>query len=212
MTIETISEGARLLVADDDSLVLATLAAGLRGFGYDVTAVESGEEVVQLCEDGDYDLALLDMRMPGLSGLETAHSLNEFTQIPIVFLSAFDDSEYVEQAVAAGALGYLVKPVDVNQVVPTIEAALNRAKDIGTLKDREENLTQALSAGRETNVAIGILMAQTAMSYPDAEQALRNYARANRKRMNDIATDMVSASNTLNYLITAIRNQSQTGE
>ncbi|MGD9000580.1 MAG: response regulator, partial [Granulosicoccaceae bacterium] len=105
MTTENISKGARLLVADDDSLVLATLTAGLRDIGYEVTGVESGEEVVQLCEHEDYDLALLDMRMPGLSGLETVQTLNESCQIPVVFLSAFDDREYVEQAVAAGALG-----------------------------------------------------------------------------------------------------------
>jgi len=206
MTNENVSKGARLLVADDDSLVLATLTSGLTSLGYDVTGVESGEEVVQLCESEIYDLALLDMRMPGLSGIETAQTMNESCNTPVVFLSAFDDEEYVQKAIEAGALGYLVKPVDVNQVVPTIEAALIRARDIDDLKEREENLTNALNAGRETNVAIGILMSQTGMDYEAAERALRNYARTNRERMQVISSKLVAASNNFNKLIEAIHS------
>ena len=212
MMSEDVSKGARLLVADDDSLVLATLTAGLTSLGYDVTGVESGEEVVQLCEHEAYDLVLLDMRMPGLSGLETIHALKESYKTPVVFLSAFDDEDYVKQALDAGALGYLVKPVDVNQIVPTIEAALARAGDIDELKERSENLTQALHSGRETNVAIGILMAQTGMSYDSAEKALRNYARASREKMQVIASRLVSVSNGLNKLIETIRTNAEKHE
>jgi response regulator NasT len=207
MTNEDVSKGARLLVADDDSLVLATLTSGLRNLGYDVTGVESGEEVVQLCEHEKYDLALLDMRMHGLSGIEAAQTMNESCRTPVVFLSAFDDDEYVQKAIEAGALGYLVKPVDVKQIVPTIEAALIRARDFHELREREENLTYALNAGRETNVAIGILMSSTGMNYEMAEKALRNYARANRERMQVISAKLVAASNSMNKLVEAIYSQ-----
>ena len=209
MTIEEVSKGARLLVADDDRLVLATLMSGLSNLGYMVTAVESGEEVVQLCESEIYDLAILDMRMPGLSGIETAQTMKESCNTPVVFLSAFDDEEYVQKAIEAGALGYLVKPIDVHQIVPTIEAALMRAHDIEDLKAREENLTNALNVGREVNVAIGVLMAQTGMNYESAEKALRNYARASRERMQIIAARLVSASNNLNKMIEAINSHAE---
>lgn len=212
MTSEEISKGARLLVADDDSLVLATLTAGLRNLGYDVTGVESGEEVVQLCESEAYDLAVLDMRMPGLSGIETAQTMKESCNTPVVFLSAFDDDEYVQKAIEAGALGYLVKPVDVNQVVPTIEAALTRAREIESLREREENLTTALAVGREVNVAIGIIMAQTGMDYESSEKALRNHARATRERMQMVASRLVAASNNLNKIINAIQSQAEKSE
>ena len=212
MTNENVSKGARLLVADDDSLVLATLTSGLSSLGYDVTGVESGEEVVQLCEYELFDLALLDMRMPGLSGIETAQTMKESCNTPVVFLSAFDDEEYVQKAIEAGALGYLVKPVDVKQIVPTIEAALIRASDIDDLKEREENLTNALNAGRETNVAIGILMSQTGMNYDSAERALRNYARTNRERMQVVSSKLVAASNNLNKMIEAINSHAENPE
>lgn len=209
MTNEDVSKGARLLVADDDSLVLATLTSGLRSLGYDVTGVESGEEVVQLCEHEKFDLALLDMRMPGLSGIEAAQTMKETCNTPVVFLSAFDDDEYVQKAIEGGALGYLVKPVDVKQIVPTIEAALIRARDIDELKEREENLTNALNAGRETNVAIGILMSSTGMNYEAAEKALRNYARTTRERMQVISSKLVAASNNMNKLIEVIHSHAE---
>lgn len=204
MSSENISKGARLLVADDDSLVLATLTSGLTNLGYFVTGVESGEEVVQLCESEEYDLALLDMRMPGLSGLEAAQTMRESCNTPVVFLSAFDDEEYVQKAIDAGALGYLVKPVDVHQIVPTIEAALERARDIHHLKVREEHLKMAIDVGKEVNVAIGILMAHAGMNYDMAEKSLRNYARASRERMQVVASKLVAASNNLNKMIEAI--------
>ena len=212
MSSEKISTGARLLVADDDSLVLATLVSGLTNLGYFVTGVESGEEVVQLCENEEYDLALLDMRMPGLSGLEAAQTMKETCNIPVVFLSAFDDEVYVQKAIEAGALGYLVKPVDVHQIVPTIEAALSRAADIMKMRVREEHLSSALSVGKEVNVAIGILMAQTAMSYDAAEKALRNYSRANRERMQMVASRLVAASNNFNKLVDEIKNHVESSE
>ncbi len=208
MSSEQISRGARLLVADDDSLVLATLTSGLSNLGYSVTGVESGEEVVQLCESEEYDLALLDMRMPGLSGLEAAQTMKDSCCIPVVFLSAFDDEEYVQKAIDAGALGYLVKPIDVHQIVPTIEAALKRANDIHHLQEREEHLKTAIDVGKEVNVAIGILMAQTGMNYDAAEKALRNYARAHRERMQVVASRLVAASNSLNKLIDGITQHS----
>lgn len=212
MSSEQITKGARLLVADDDSLVLATLTSGLSNLGYSVTGVESGEEVVQLCENEEYDLALLDMRMPGLSGLEAAQTMKDSCYTPVVFLSAFDDEEYVQKAIDAGALGYLVKPVDVHQIVPTIEAALQRAHDIHHLQEREEHLKTAIDVGKEVNVAIGILMAQTAMNYDAAEKALRNYARANRERMQVVASKLVAASNSLNRLVEGIKYHSDSND
>ena len=118
---------ARLLLVDDDGIVLATFGRGLKDAGYAVSIADNGEEGLRIAsKEPPVDLAILDMRMPGLSGIETAHGLKQLG-IPSIFLSAYDDEACVKQAVAGGALGYLVKPVDVEKAIPTIEAALKRA-------------------------------------------------------------------------------------
>ena len=141
---------ARILVADDDALVLATLSAGLRELGYTVSEASSGMEAVRICDEENPDLAILDMRMPGMSGIEAARQIVTTSRVPFIFLSAFDDADIVEQAIAEGALGYLVKPVSAPQIVPTIEAALSRSSDMDSLKQKEENLSAALNASRRS--------------------------------------------------------------
>jgi response regulator NasT len=196
----------RILVADDDALVLATLSSGLREQNYDVLEAASGQEALQVCEQNTPDLAILDIRMPDLDGLQVAAKLNQQGNVPFMFLSAFDDKEIVEQAVNEGALGYLVKPVDVNQIVPAIEAALERAADLQQLKDKQHNLNIALHSGRETSIAIGIIMAETGLSAAQAEDGLRACARGRRRKMSEIATELVQASETIQNILQAVSN------
>jgi response regulator NasT len=120
----TAPSGKHLLIADDDRLVLATLGRGLRAAGYSTREAASGEEALRLAAECAPDLALLDVRMPGVSGLEVARRLAAEGRVPFLFLSAYGDEEIVEQAAEHGALGYLVKPLDVAQVVPALEGLL----------------------------------------------------------------------------------------
>ena len=106
---------AHILVVDDDRLILATLAKGLRQADYGVSEANSGEDALRLASAVKPDLALLDMRMPGMSGIELAQRLTS-DEIPFIFLSAYGDAEIVKQAAEHGALGYLVKPLDVPQI------------------------------------------------------------------------------------------------
>lgn len=204
MIQQVVEMKARLLVADDDGLVLATISAGLRQLGYDVIEASSGDEAIELCKTTHPDLALLDMRMPGKSGIEVAREIAVDPGVPFMFLSAFDGIDIVDSAVSEGALGYLVKPIDVNQIVPSIEAALQRSGEIRSLHDSKNNLTHALNTGRETNVAIGIVMARTGISSEAAEIALRTYARSTRRKMNDIAAELVKTADALSTLLNAI--------
>ncbi|WP_051379038.1 EAL domain-containing response regulator [Derxia gummosa] len=118
-----------ILVVDDDRLVLATLVNGLTDAGFNVTETDNGEDAIALASEVDPDIALLDMRMNGLSGMDVARHLKAHTRVPFMFLSAFGDPEIVSEATALGALGYLVKPLEIKQIVPAIRAALGRAAD-----------------------------------------------------------------------------------
>jgi len=126
----------RILVADDDRLILATIASGLRRAGYEVMEAVDGEQAIRLCREKKPDLALLDIRMPGLSGIEAVQWLRRDpdTNIPVLFISAYGDESLVDEAVAEGAFGYLLKPLDVVQILPPIRAALARAAESERLR------------------------------------------------------------------------------
>lgn len=190
--------GAHILIVDDDRLVLATLGQGLRGAGYRVTEASDGASALQLVAKTNPDLALLDVRMPGMSGVELAERLASEYQLPFIFLSAYGDADIIERAKELGALGYLVKPLDVPQIIPSLEAALARAAQIQSLKDTGEQLSQALESGRETSMAVGILMERRGLDRQGAFDALRSYARSQRRRVHDMAADIVNAVETLN--------------
>lgn len=208
-TTKTNTHNATLLLADDNALVLATLSLGLKAAGFTVIEAKTGEEAIDLAQSGNIDLALLDISMPGLSGIETAKVLQNSYQIPFLFLSAYNDEKYVSDAIEQGALGYLVKPIDVNQMIPTIETALTRAADIQSLMSHQDNLNHALSQSRETSVAIGIFMSHSGLSPDEAESALRLYCRNTQQKMSQVAKSIIKASEDLNTLINAINSNAK---
>jgi response regulator NasT len=188
---------ARILLADDDRLILAVLGEGLRKHGYEVRTAANGEEALRLCETDPPDLALLDMRMPGLDGIETARALRSRTRVPYLFLSAYSDSEVVKRAAEEGALGYLVKPLDVSQVIPPIEAALACATEIADLRQSESHLSQALAANRDTATAVGLIMERQRLGRQEAFEALRRHARSRQRKLEDVAFEILQAAEAL---------------
>ncbi len=182
-----------ILIVDDDRLILATLSKGLRNAGYELREASSGAEAIFCCAEQPPDLVLLDARMPGLSGMDVAVELYS-RNIPFIFLSAYGDHAIVKQAVEKGAFSYLVKPLDVPQIVPVIEAALVRSAELKQLKLSEQNLNVALSRGRASSVAIGLLMERYRFTADEAFEVLRQYARSQRRRLDEVAVQMVSAA------------------
>ena len=124
----------KILVVDDDRLVLATVTHGLAKAGYEIIDADNGDDAILLARQHRPDLALLDIRMEGMSGFDVAAYLRESLQTPFMFLSAFADDATVAQVKALGAVAYLVKPLDISQIVPTVEAAL------GTVRAQRERL------------------------------------------------------------------------
>lgn len=187
-----------ILLADDDRLALVTLGKGLRQAGYKVLEASSGSQAIKLCQDAKPDLAILDIRMPDMSGLEVAQRIQHHMAIPFVILSAYGDNELVKQAVNYGAVGYLVKPLDVPQLVPSIEAGLQRSAEIRKLRETEKQLNTALSTGRDISTAVGLIMERYRLNNADAFEKLRSFARSQRRKISEIAAEIVQAAEIIN--------------
>ncbi|MFI3158157.1 MAG: response regulator [Methylococcaceae bacterium] len=188
-----------LFLVDDDRLVLAILTQGLSQAGYSINTAESVDEAEATLASGERpDLVILDVSMPGRNGLELAERLHSFDHIPFILLTAFCDPETVEQAATCGALGYLVKPVDIRQLVPAIEAALARATELQSLKITGQQLQNALDRERDISIAIGITMVQYRLGRKAAFELLRKTARNQRRKLAELALDVIKASENLN--------------
>ena len=175
---------AKILVADDERVVLFTLAEGLREAGFEVIEARVGLQALALCQSEAPDLALLDIRMPGLDGLELARRLRDETAVPFLFFSAYGDEAMVKRAVEIGALGYLIKPLLVSSIVPTIRTALARAQDISGLQG-------ALESNRTIATAVGIVMRAEGLDRQAAFERLRQQARTERRKLEDLARERV---------------------
>jgi AmiR/NasT family two-component response regulator len=199
-TDKTVPPSKRLLLVDDDRLVLTTLAPGLRSVGYRVTSAESAEEAEVWLASGERpDLAILDVRMPGQDGLYLAERLRALDHIPFMMLSAYNNAQIVEQAAASGALGYAVKPLDIPQLVPAIEAALARANELQGLRATRQQLQSALDAERDISIAVGITMMQHRLKRSDAFDLLRKTARNRRCKLAILASETILAGENLNF-------------
>jgi two-component system, response regulator PdtaR len=192
----------RILFADDDRLVLATMARGLREAGFEVTTADSGEQAIEVAKGATFDLALLDIRMPGLSGIEAAQQLRDTYGLPAMFMTAYGEQELVCDAIDNGGLAYVMKPIDISQLIPAISTALARARDLRVLREIRSQLEQALAIGRETSMAIGIVMERRGLGEQAAFELLRTNARKQQRKLNDYCHDLVNASERLNCLIT----------
>jgi two-component system, response regulator PdtaR len=192
-----------LMVVDDDRLVLATLVAGLKQAGFDVIEADNGDDAILLARKFKPRLAILDMRMQGKSGMDVARYLAANTDTGFMFLSAFGDSDIVDEATRMGALGYLVKPLDVRQIVPAVRAALARTGEPGRAAAPEPAPAAGATPAapeRDVHVAIGILMERLRIDYDRAAAALRLQAQVEHKDLNALASSMVEAANRLNSI------------
>jgi two-component system, response regulator PdtaR len=191
-----------ILLVDDDPLFLDYLVTVLGHAGHDTLAAASAAEALQRVAEREADiaLALLDINMPGMSGLDLARRLKEHTSVAFMFLSSVDDAERAREAASHGAVGFVVKPVDAAHLLPALESALARADEIRQLRRTEANLNAALAAGRETSLAVGLLMTRFQTDRNTAFEVLRDHARASRRKVNEVAEQLVAAEELLNSL------------
>ena len=189
---------SRIMVVDDDRLVLATLTRGLKGRGYEVSGFTAGDEALLAFRLDPPDLVMLDMRMPGLSGTETAAGMLAHAHRPILMLSAYDDRAIVHEAVKLGVAGYLIKPIEVNQIVPTIEATLARFAEIAALMANTEKLRDGMEQNRTISTAVGILMERAGLTPDQAFEHLRQLARYQRRGLREVTAEIIQATTLIN--------------
>ena len=151
------TEKGKILVVDDDRLVLATLTHGLLQAGYEVIDTDNGDDAILLAREHRPDLALLDIRMEGKSGFDVAVVLRDALHIPFMFLSAFADDATVAKVKALGAVDYLVKPLEVRQILPAVEAALAKLRR-GPVPPEPDPAASPEAMSAIVAMAVGVLM------------------------------------------------------
>ncbi len=178
--------GGKILVVDDDRLVLATLAHGLTQAGYDVIDADNGDDAILLAREHRPDLALLDIRMEGMSGFDVAAYLREYCKMPFMFLSAFTDDDTVRQVHELGAVDYLVKPLDIGQIVPAVQAVFARLKASSAAATIVPAAMAPPAVSRRTEslspveaMAVGVLMHRYSLARDAAFDRLQRMATTN---------------------------------
>lgn len=186
----------KILVVDDDRLVLATLSYGLTQAGYEVIDADNGDDAILLAREHRPALALLDIRMEGLTGFDVAAYLREYLQTPFMFLSAFADEATVAKVKELGAVAYLVKPLDISQIVPAVEAAFARSTQppaappaAGPVPPPSE-LPALLDP---TALAVGVLMHRYSLPRDEALSRLMSLAAADGHSLPEQARRIVDA-------------------
>src|SRR5213082_4205691 len=183
----------RILVAEDETIIRLDLVEMLARAGLEVCAeARDGEEAVALAREHEPDLAIMDVKMPGLDGIEAARRILDERPIPIVMLTAYGQDELVSRAVEAGVFGYLVKPFREQDLLPGIAAARARHDELQAVREEAESLSEALAARKVIERAKGLLMEKEHLSEQDAFARLRKASQASGRPLKVIAEAVVT--------------------
>ena len=182
-----------ILVVDDDRLVLATLAHGLTQAGYDVIDADNGDDAILLAREHRPQLALLDIRMQGKSGFDVAAYLREYCQqTPFMFLSAFSDEQTAAQVKVLGAAAYLVKPLDISQILPVVASVL-ASVDAQAPAAVAAPAAETVMPEPEVLMAVGVLMHRYSLGRVQAFERLHRLAQAESRSMPEQAERLLEA-------------------
>jgi len=183
----------RVLICEDETIIRLDLRDLLERSGFEVCAeAHDGEQAVELARTERPDVAIMDVKMPRLDGIEAARRILDERPIPIVMLTAYGQQELVSRAVEAGVFGYLVKPFREQDLLPAIETAWARHEELATLREETESLAEALAARKAIERAKGLLMAKEGLSEQDAFARLRKASQASGRPLKVIAEAVVA--------------------
>jgi AmiR/NasT family two-component response regulator len=183
----------RILIAEDETIIRLDLRDVLERAGHEVCAeARDGEEAVALAQAEQPELAILDVKMPGLDGIEAARRILAERPIPIVMLTAYGQEELVARAVEAGVFGYLVKPFRETDLLPAIQTARARHAELEAMRDEAESLSEALATRKVVERAKGILMEREGLSENDAFVRLRRASQSSGRPLRVVAEAVIA--------------------
>lgn len=185
----------RVVIAEDEAIIRMDLRETLEEEGYEVVGETGrGDTVVDLIRETTPDLAILDIKMPGADGLSAARVINAERLCGVLMLTAFSQREVVEEARDAGALAFLVKPFQKSDLVPAIEVAMGRFKELKSLAGDVDSLEEQLESRKVIDRAKGLLIDELSMSEKDAFAFVQKTAMSERTRMRDVADRILDGS------------------
>ena len=187
------ASGTKILIAEDETIIRLDLRDLLERAGFEVCAeAKDGEQAVELARSEQPDLAILDVKMPLLDGIEAARRILDERPIPIVMLTAYSQEELVSRAVEAGVFGYLVKPFREADLLTAIRAANARHEELSALRDEAESLAEALATRKLVERAKGLLMEREGLSEEDAFSRLRKASQVSGRPMRVVAEALLA--------------------
>ncbi|QDT91522.1 ANTAR domain-containing response regulator [Gimesia algae] len=188
------SKSLRIAIAEDEHELLVDLEETLHEFGHQVVAkANNGRELVQLCRETRPDLVITDIKMPEMDGLEAAEQIRDESPLPIIILSAYHDSEFVERALKENVLAFLVKPLSDQSLKTSITLAMRRFKEFQLLEQQAIDLQQALEDRKIIERAKGIIMSRAELSEQDAFRRLQLLSSQKNQKLVEIAHTIVDA-------------------
>ena len=183
----------RILIAEDETIIRLDLRDLLERAGFDVCAeAKDGEEAVALARSEQPDVAILDVKMPKLDGIEAARRILEERPLPIVMLTAYGQDELVARAVEAGVFGYLVKPFREQDLLPAIHTARARHDELNALRAEADSLGEALAARKAIERAKGLLMEKEGLSEDEAFARLRKASQVSGRPLKVVAEALIA--------------------
>ncbi len=183
----------RVLVAEDETIIRLDLKDLLERSGFEVCAeARDGEEAVALALSEQPDVAIMDVKMPKLDGIEAARRILDERPIPIVMLTAYGQEELVQRAAEAGVFGYLVKPFREQDLLPAIRTALARHEELAALREEAESLADALAARKAIERAKGLLMERENLSEQEAFERLRRASQISGRPLKVVAEALLA--------------------
>jgi len=184
----------RVLIADDESIRLLSLAAQLAALGHRVVAeATQGDEAVRLAAEHRPDLAILDIKMPVMDGIEAAERITQAQPIPIILVTAYSEAQLVERAARANISAYLMKPVAEDDLLPAITLALARFREFESLRREVADLRGALEARKVVEKAKGILMRRLGLTEDEAFKRLQKQSQDTNRKLAEVAEAVVTA-------------------
>jgi AmiR/NasT family two-component response regulator len=183
----------RILIAEDETIIRLDLRELLEKAGFEVCAeARDGVEAVELARSEEPDLAVLDVKMPKMDGIEAARKILDERPIPIVMLTAYGQQELVSRAVEAGVFGYLVKPFRETDLLPAIATARVRYEELAALREEAESLAEALAARKAIERAKGLLMEKEGLTEQEAFERLRKASQVSGRPLRVVAEAVVA--------------------